>query len=145
MPPMLSRLPLRWRLTLAFAAGMAVVVVALGAFLQYRLHRDLTESIDEGLMSQAQFVAATVERGDTLTADAAIIDADDALSQVVGSDGSVLDSASAFAAEPFLPVDRLPGPAASSSRRASRPSITHSACSRYPRPRASQEARKPSS
>ncbi len=110
MPPMLSRLPLRWRLTLAFAAGMAVVVVALGAFLQYRLHRDLTESIDEGLMSQAQFVAATVERGDTLTADAAIIDADDALSQVVGSDGSVLDSASAFAAEPFLPVDRLPGP-----------------------------------
>ena len=44
-------------------------------------------------MSQAQFVAATVERGDTLTADAAIIDADDALSQVVGSDGSVLDSA----------------------------------------------------
>ena len=72
---------------------MAVVVVALGAFLPYRLHRDLTESIDEGLMSQAQFVAATVERGDTLTADAAIIDADDALSQVVGSDGSVLDSA----------------------------------------------------
>ena len=31
---MAARLPLRWRLTLAFAAGMALVLVALGLFLQ---------------------------------------------------------------------------------------------------------------
>ena len=42
-------LPLRWRLTLGFAAGMALVLIALGVFVHARLRADLTESIDEGL------------------------------------------------------------------------------------------------
>jgi two-component system, OmpR family, sensor kinase len=105
---MLARLPLRWRLTLAFAGGMALVLVALGTFLQYRLHEDLTESIDEGLLSQAQFVSAAADRGAPLTAGGGIVDADDSLAQVVDSNGVVLTAASALADEPFLPADRLP-------------------------------------
>jgi len=37
-----KRIPIRWRLSLAFALAMAVVLSALGAFLYVRLDRSLT-------------------------------------------------------------------------------------------------------
>ena len=39
---MAASLPLRWRLTLGFAAGMALVLIALGVFVHARLRADLT-------------------------------------------------------------------------------------------------------
>jgi two-component system, OmpR family, sensor kinase len=99
---MLDRVPLRWRLTLAFAAGMAAVLIAMGIFVAVRLQADLTESIDEGLLSQAQFVADAVDRGDPLSNEQRIVDIDDALAQVVGADGRVTAAASPLASAPFL-------------------------------------------
>jgi two-component system OmpR family sensor kinase len=55
-----SRLPIRLRLTLAFAAGTAVVLAALGAFLYLRLAHDLTAAIDMDLRSRGQLVVAAV-------------------------------------------------------------------------------------
>ena len=99
---MATGLPLRWRLTLAFAAGMALVLVALALFLQVRLRADLTESIDEGLSAQAQFVSAAADRGAPLSSGGTIVDADGALAQIIDASGRVSASASPLAAEPFL-------------------------------------------
>jgi two-component system, OmpR family, sensor kinase len=104
---MLDSVPLRWRLTLAFAAGMTAVLVAMGMFVSVRLRADLTESIDEGLLSQAQFVTTAVDRGDPLSNDQRIVDIDDALAQVVAADGHVTASASPLASAPFLTLAQI--------------------------------------
>ena len=106
---MLAKVALRWRLTLAFAVGMAVVLVSLGAFVHLRLRSDLTESIDEGLLSQAQFVATAADRGASLSAGGAIVDADDALAQVLDASGAVITSASPLAERPFVSKAQLIG------------------------------------
>jgi two-component system, OmpR family, sensor kinase len=97
-----ASLPLRWRLTLGFAAGMALVLVALGVFVHARLRADLTESIDEGLLSEAQFVATAADRGEPLSSNGAVVEADDALAQVVDVSGNVVAFASPLASDPFL-------------------------------------------
>jgi signal transduction histidine kinase len=48
-----SRLPIRWRLALAFALAMAVVLSALGAFLYVRLESSLIDGLDETLELRA--------------------------------------------------------------------------------------------
>ena len=53
-------MPVRLRLTVAFAAGMALVLAGLGMFLYIRLGEELLASIDLGLRSQAQIVQAAV-------------------------------------------------------------------------------------
>ena len=45
----MSRMPIRVRLSLAFALAMAVVLAATGAFVYFRLESALNESVDEGL------------------------------------------------------------------------------------------------
>ena len=49
----MRRMPIRWRLSLAFALGMAVVLSALGAFLYVRLERSLMGGLDETLEVRA--------------------------------------------------------------------------------------------
>lgn len=56
----LARVPIRLRLTLGFAVAMAVVLAATGFFLYLRLGAELDESIDRGLRTRAQDVAATL-------------------------------------------------------------------------------------
>ena len=99
---MAASLPLRWRLTLGFAAGMALVLIALGVFVHARLRADLTSSIDEGLLSQAQFVSTAADRGQALSSSGAIVEADDALAQIVDASGEVVAFASPLASDPFL-------------------------------------------
>jgi heavy metal sensor kinase len=48
----MSRLPIRVRLTLAFAVAMAVVLAATGAFVYFRLESALNESVDESLSAR---------------------------------------------------------------------------------------------
>jgi heavy metal sensor kinase len=54
----LSRLPIRLRLTLAFALVMAVVLAALGVFVYLRVGDALLGSVDQTLRSQASEAAA---------------------------------------------------------------------------------------
>jgi signal transduction histidine kinase len=81
---------------------MTVVLVALGGFVHTRLRADLTESIDEGLLSQAQFVATAADRGEPLSSNGEVVEADDALAQVVDASGEVVAFASPLASDPFL-------------------------------------------
>ena len=100
-------LPLRWRLTLGFAAGMVLVLIASGVFVHARLRADLTESIDEGLHAQALFAATAADRGEPLSSAGAIVDADDALAQVVDPSGEVVAFASPLATDAFLTPGQL--------------------------------------
>jgi two-component system, OmpR family, sensor kinase len=61
----MSRIPIRIRLTLAFAAAMAAVLVATGAFLYLRLESSLDESIAESLAVRLADVSALVARGES--------------------------------------------------------------------------------
>jgi len=50
----LSKVPIRVRLTLAFAAAMAVVLAAVGLFVYQRVARELLATVDQTLVAQAR-------------------------------------------------------------------------------------------
>jgi two-component system OmpR family sensor kinase len=61
-------LPIRLRLTLAFASAMAIVLTATGAFVYFRLESSLDEAVDESLevrLADAMAVARTAPAGRT--------------------------------------------------------------------------------
>ncbi len=123
----MNRLSVRLRVTLAFAAVMAIVLAAIGLFLYLRLSDQLSESIDNGLRSRATEVSALVREEDArLSGDDAdpLIEQDESFAQILRSDGSVIDSSaqlagvsaltsaqvSAVASGPTLfEVERVPG------------------------------------
>ena len=83
----MSRLPIRPRLTIAFAVAFVAVLVGTAAFVYPRLDSDLTEAVDETLITRAAAVAQSgVGAG-------APLEAEDGFAQIVGPDGSVRDTA----------------------------------------------------
>lgn len=80
----MSRLPIRIRLSLAFAAAMAVLLGALGLFLYLQVRSSLDEQLNAGLRAQAEAVSLTTVRHPGLA------DEDKAIAQVIGRDGTVL-------------------------------------------------------
>jgi two-component system, OmpR family, sensor kinase len=75
----MSRLPIRVRLSLAFAAAMAVVLAALGAFLYVQLRHSLDEQIEASLRAQADAAAA-----------GAVVQREESLAQVLNANGEVI-------------------------------------------------------
>lgn len=61
----MKRLPIRLRLTLAFALVMAVVLTATGAFLYLRFRSDLDRTINQGLSARSDAVAALVRQSES--------------------------------------------------------------------------------
>ena len=84
----MSRLPIRARLTAAFALAMVVVLAAAGLFVYLRLEADLDESVTAGLENRAAAVAASEQA----SAGAAGED-EEGFAQLVATDGEVHDSA----------------------------------------------------
>jgi signal transduction histidine kinase len=82
-----SRLPIRVRLTAAFAVAMLLVLAAAGLFVYLRLAHDLDEAIDRTLEVRAEAIAG-LERlppvGD---------DPEEAFAQLLDRDGRVVDTA----------------------------------------------------
>lgn len=81
----MSRLPIRVRLTAAFALAMLVVLAAAGAFVYLRLRSDLNSSLDSFLRSRAQSVAS----GRPGTGE----EREDAFAQRLGAGGRVVAAA----------------------------------------------------
>jgi two-component system OmpR family sensor kinase len=83
-----TRLPIRLRLTLAFAAAMAVVLAGVGFLVYHRVAAELLASVDQTLASQA---AEAVSHG---AGERNIVDPDvtggTTLAEVLGPDGAVL-------------------------------------------------------
>ena len=123
----MRRVPIRLRVTLVFAAAMALVLGGAGLILYLRLGSQLDESIDNGLRSRAGDVVALVEgsnQGLGSASDSSLIEGEESLAQVLAPDGRVVDSTPQLQGTPvlsqaeleraatqpaFFERDRLPG------------------------------------
>ncbi len=105
------RLPIRLRLTLAFALGMALVLSALGAFLYLRLGAELLRSIDAGLRSRAEVIVAGLGSGGNGFGEepGRLIDPDEAFAQVLGLSvpSLIVNSSQGVAGAPLVPAEQL--------------------------------------
>ncbi|MGH2804146.1 MAG: histidine kinase dimerization/phospho-acceptor domain-containing protein, partial [Thermoleophilaceae bacterium] len=84
----MNRIPIRVRLTAAFALAMVVVLAAAGLFVYLRLADDLDESVNAALEARGAAVARSGE-----AAAGAPEEADEGFAQVLSADGEVLDAA----------------------------------------------------
>jgi two-component system, OmpR family, sensor kinase len=75
----MSRLPIRVRLSLAFAAAMALLLAALGTFLYLQLRSSLDEQLSARLQAQADAAAA-----------GSLVAKEESVAQVLGRDGRVI-------------------------------------------------------
>jgi signal transduction histidine kinase len=99
----MRRLPTRLRVTLAFAAALALVLLATGAFVYLRFESELTRTVDAGLETRAAEVAALRASGASL-ADARsplVVEREESFAVVLGYDGATVD------ATPGAPTARL--------------------------------------
>jgi two-component system OmpR family sensor kinase len=112
-----SRLALRVRLTLAFAAVMALVLGLTGLFLYLRFASELDGTIAGSLSSRSDAVSALV-RGSSGPLDAALANAggDDDVAQVLDTRGAVLAGTPPTRGQPLI--------AGATLRRARRSAIT---------------------
>jgi len=90
-----KRIPIRLRVTMAFAAVMALALIAVGLFLYLRLDAQLTESLDTALRSRATEVTALTRQSGGGLSDAAanaLVEQDESFAEIVSANGRVLDS-----------------------------------------------------
>lgn len=85
----MRRLPIRLRLTAAFALAMAIVLAATAVLLYLRLGAALEKTIDDGLRTRARDAAALVERPGTL---AGLASSEDGFVQLLALNGAVVDA-----------------------------------------------------
>ncbi len=87
------RLPLRLRVTLAFAGAMAVVLTLAGLLLFARFRAQLDGSIDQGLKARAADIATVIERaGPSAEKGPTLSEQGESFAQVLDSGGRILDS-----------------------------------------------------
>jgi len=85
----MSRLPIRIRLTIAFTAVMAIVLVAVGLFVYSRVGSDLNAALDTSLRTRADDLAATAVAGRVPADRDRLVARDESLAQVIGPGGRV--------------------------------------------------------
>ncbi len=85
----MSRLPIRLRLTLPFAVGMAIVLSVVGFFIDARVGNALLGSVDQSLRVQAEEVATHADGRQAPDRDRA--DAPQ-VAQILRANGSVAES-----------------------------------------------------
>lgn len=91
---MLNRVPIRIRLTAAFAAAVILVLTVSGLFVYTRLRADLNDAINAELRSRAEAVAQFVrEHGSEVASSTPLEDIEESFVQVFDLDGFLLESA----------------------------------------------------
>jgi len=83
-----SRIPIRLRVTLAFAVAMAVLLTALGYFIYARFESELSEQIDQSLRTHGDDIASLVGSGN-LTENSKLLAREESSAQVLTPDGRV--------------------------------------------------------
>lgn len=114
----MRRLPVRWRLTLAFAAVMAVLLVATGAFVHERLASNLDGAINTALRARSADVAALAQQSESGLSEAEDQGASPRglqFAQLIDESNRVLDRTRGFSSRPLLSTPDL-----ASARRGSR-------------------------
>ena len=101
-----ARTPVRVRVALAFAAVMALLLIATGLFLYFRLGSTLQATVDDGLSSRAEDVAALVQQAGAARlgngGGSLLAQQGEDLAQVLDARGRVLDSPPALRARPLV-------------------------------------------
>jgi signal transduction histidine kinase len=99
----MNRLPIRLRLTAAFALATVLVLAGAGLFVYQRLGSDLDDAIDDRLRTSAHELAPAVDadRGRLAPGASGPGDFEDSFAQLLGADGALLDGAGG-AIEPAL-------------------------------------------
>ena len=106
----MRRIPIRLRLTLAFALAMGVVLAATGAFLYLELRTSLDESIDESLAARASEVAPRLGLGGLIVGPgmgSGLVDPDERFLQVLDLRGRVVDATPTVEDSPLLEREAL--------------------------------------
>ena len=106
----LARVPVRLRLTLAFAVVMAALLSATGLFLYLRLGSALDRTIDQSLRSRADDVAALVGQNDAGLWEGGgnrLADQRERFAQVLESSGTVADATPELGDRPLLTEEQL--------------------------------------
>jgi heavy metal sensor kinase len=101
----MSRLPIRLRVTAAFAVAMAVVLAGSGLFLYLRLDSHLASALDRDLRLRAQDMAALVSQPHPALAtdnNGRFIERGESYAQLLGPDGRVLDATRPLGRSPLL-------------------------------------------
>ncbi len=105
MRSLVTRMPVRLRLTAAFAGAMAVVLLATGLFVYLRLGAELDATIDQGLRSRAGDVIALLQGAgsELATADRSpLTEQGESLAQVLDPAGRVVEAPPALRSAPLL-------------------------------------------
>jgi two-component system OmpR family sensor kinase len=100
-----KRLPIRLRVTLAFAAVMAVVLAAGGLLLHARMVSELDATIDRGLRSRAADVSALIRQADSGLAESGrspLTEQGESLAEILDASGRVIDAPPALQRKPVL-------------------------------------------
>src|SRR6478736_4605703 len=98
-----SRMSLRARLTLAFAAGMTLVSLAVASFVYVQALNNLRSEVDMGLRARAQALIAGGNLVRNLPQTSGhLADNDESFAQVLGGDGRILAATRSVAREPLL-------------------------------------------
>jgi heavy metal sensor kinase len=104
-----SRIPIRWRLTLGVTLAMALVFLAIGAFTLARVDSDLTGAVDRGLYSRAGDLASLLQENDgRLGEGRKILQAsDDSFVQILDGAGAVIKSSRDLSDAPLMDLGQL--------------------------------------
>lgn len=107
---MKSRISVQLRLTIIFAAVMAVVLAGAGVYVHQRLESNLDAAIDSTLRSRSADLAALAQQSDSGLKDAArsgAIDRRAQLAQIFDSRGRLLDQTSGLGPRSLIGAARL--------------------------------------
>jgi two-component system, OmpR family, sensor kinase len=96
-----SRIPIRLRITLAFALVSAVVLAALGYFVYARFDSELSEQIDQSLRTHGDDIASLVAGGD-LARNAKLLGREESFAQVLTPDGRIYATTPQLGADPQI-------------------------------------------
>ena len=120
----MARVPIRWKLTLGFAAATAVLLAALGLFVYQSFKSQLDEQVLTSLESQAQDVKAVLAGGDNGAEGlSTILAGDDTVGEVLSADGRVLHAPPQLGGEALISA-RQAGDAAQDRVRVDAPSVS---------------------
>jgi signal transduction histidine kinase len=104
----MSRLPIRWKLTLAFALGLVVVLAAVGVFLHAQLSANIDATIERDLRTRADQLRELVIRSpvSALPTHSEDLEPDETIAQVLTPVGQVV-AASSYAHVQLLTPEQL--------------------------------------
>ena len=93
----MSRLPIRWRLTLAFALALTVVLTAVGVFLHAKLSADVDVTIERDLRMRADQLSALLRQesiSELSATHSEDLEPDETIAQILTPAGQVVEASS---------------------------------------------------